>query len=61
MKIKTLRNFKDLKEGIIRKTGDVFIVNKERFEEINSKLPGFIEEVVEEVKEVKKTRRKSKK
>lgn len=50
MKIKTLKNFKDLQEGISRVTGDVFVVSKERFEEINSKLPGFVEEVKEEKK-----------
>lgn len=60
MKIKTLKNFKDLQEGIIRKTGDVFIISKERFEEINTKLPGYVEEVKEEKKETANDTRKPK-
>lgn len=60
MKIKTLKNFKDLQEGIIRKTGDVFIISKERFEEINTKLPGYVEEVKEEKKEAANDTKKTK-
>lgn len=61
MKAKVIKNFRDLKEDISRQTGDVFVLNKDRYEEITKKLPGFIEEV-EEVQEVeekpkKKTKR----
>jgi len=36
MRAKALTLFKDLKEGVARKKGDVFDVSEERFEEINS-------------------------
>lgn len=54
MKVKVLEKFKDLKEDVIRNPGDEFILNKKRFEEINKKLPGFLEEI----KEKKKTKSK---
>lgn len=63
MKIKVLKDFKDLKEEVKRVAGDEFSASKERYEEINTKLPGYIEEIVEEVveeKEEKPRRRKSK-
>lgn len=54
MRAKVLEKFKDLKEDVIRNPGDEFILNKKRFEEINKKLPGFLEEI----KETKKTKSK---
>lgn len=52
MKIKVLKTFKDLKKDKIRNIGDEFIVNKERFEELNTKLQKFGKGPwVEEVKE----------
>lgn len=51
MKVKAIKRFKDLKENKIRKVGEEFIVNKKRFEEINSTEYG---KLVEEVKEDKK-------
>lgn len=38
MKVKTLKQFRDLKEDKMRQVGDEFIVNKERFKEIQEKL-----------------------
>lgn len=46
MKVKAIKRFNDKKEGVTRKTGDTFIVSKERFKEINS-----THDLVEEVKE----------
>lgn len=54
MKVKVLERFRDLKEDVIRNPGDEFILNKKRFEEINKKLPGYLEEI----KETKKTKSK---
>lgn len=50
MKVKTLVEFKDLKEKITRKFGEEFEVNKARFKEINSTKYG---KLVEEIKEEK--------
>lgn len=50
MKVKTLVEFKDLKDKKLRKVGEKFEVNKKRFEEINSTKFG---KLVEEVKEEK--------
>ena len=53
MRAKALTLFKDLKEGVVRKKGDVFDVSEERFKEINSTGYGkLIEEVEEEVEEL---------
>ena len=41
--IKVLKGFYDLKEGQFRPVGSTFEATRERFEEINSILPGFIE------------------
>lgn len=38
MKIKVLKEFKDLAENKLRKVGDEFEVTKERFEEIDTTL-----------------------
>lgn len=47
MKAKVLEKFKDLKEDIIRNPGDEFTLTKDRFEEIDKKLPGYLEEIKE--------------
>ncbi len=47
MKVKAVKDFKDLKERKNRKIGDEFIVNKDRFVEINSTKYG---KLVEEIK-----------
>ena len=41
--IKVLKGFYDLKEGVFRSVGQEFEATRERFEEINSILPGFVE------------------
>lgn len=47
MKVKALKNFKDLKGKVIRKKGDIFEVTKKRFGEINSTSFGTLVEKVE--------------
>lgn len=44
MVVVTSRNFYDLKEDCYRKAGDRFEVSKARFDELNSKVPGFVSE-----------------
>lgn len=41
--IKVLKDFYDLKEGVFRSTGQEFEATKERFDEINTALPEFVE------------------
>lgn len=41
--IKVLKGFYDLKEGVFRSVGQEFEASKERFNEINEALPGFVE------------------
>lgn len=41
--IKVLKEFYDLKEGQYRSVGSEFEETKERFDEINEALPGFVE------------------
>lgn len=41
--IKVLKGFYDLKEGVFRSVGQEFEESKERFNEINEALPGFVE------------------
>lgn len=41
--IKVLKGFYDLKEGVFRSVGQEFKESKERFDEINEALPGFVE------------------
>lgn len=48
MKVKVLKNFKDIKENTRRTVGDIFIASKERVGEINSTPFGVL---VEEIKE----------
>lgn len=52
MNVRALQLFKDKNEGVIRKKGDTFIVNEERFEEINSAGHGKMVENFEEVDEI---------
>ena len=51
MKTKTLKKFKDRKEGIVREVGEEFEVTKERFQEINGTKHGVL---VVEIKPKKK-------
>lgn len=63
MKIKVLKEFKDLAENKLRKVGDEFEVTKERFEEIDTTLREKYKDIkwVEEVKETPKpTKKKTK-
>ena len=53
MKAKVLEKFKDLKEDTLRNPGDEFTLSKDRFEEINKTLPGYLEEI----KETKKSKK----
>ena len=41
--IKVLKGFYELKEGVFRSVGQEFEETKERFDEINEALPGFVE------------------
>lgn len=41
--IRVLKEFFDLKEGQFRPVGSTFEETRERFEEINAILPGFVE------------------
>lgn len=41
--IKVLKEFYDLKEGQFRSVGSEFEATKERFDEIDGALPGFVE------------------
>lgn len=41
--IKVLKGFDDIKEGVFRSVGQEFEESKERFDEINEALPGFVE------------------
>lgn len=41
--IKVLKDFYDIKEGVFRSVGQEFEESKERFNEINEALPGFVE------------------
>lgn len=50
MKVRVTKRFEDYKENIIREKDNEFIVSKERFEEIESKLPGYVVEIKEEKK-----------
>lgn len=45
MLVKTNRNFFDTLVGEYRKAGDEFEVTKDRFEELNEKVPGFVTEL----------------
>lgn len=57
MKVKALKNFKDLKGKAIRKKGDIFEVTKKRYEEINSTSSGTLVEKIENKKTQKEMRK----
>lgn len=59
MKVKTSRCFYDLKDDCYRNEGDVFEVSKARFDELNSLVPGFVEDI--DVKEIEEEEKASKK
>ena len=59
MKARALKPFIDKKEGVTRKTGDTFVLSKERYEEINSTKFGVLVEAVAE--ETAKPKKKPKK
>lgn len=50
MKVVAVKTFNDLKAGCLRKAGDVFVVSKERFAEVDAKLPGYLKAVEEKPK-----------
>ena len=58
MKVKVLKKFRDLKEDTLRNPGDEFTLTKDRFQEINKKLPGFLEEIKQEDKQEDKQENK---
>lgn len=43
VKVSVLRDFFDLKERVGRKAGEVFACSEERYGEISSKLPEYVE------------------
>ncbi|HEM9634177.1 TPA: hypothetical protein U3L57_000080 [Streptococcus agalactiae] len=47
MKVRTRLRFKDLKTDKVREIGEEFELSKTRFKEIDDKLPGFVEEVLD--------------
>lgn len=52
MKVLVVKEFRDNKEGVVRKKGDTFSCTKERFEEINNtKFGKLVKEIEEEKKE----------
>lgn len=66
MKIKVLKEFKDLKENILRKPGDIFVASKDRYREISEELSRYCSqckwiEEVEDTSEVEETSEKDKK
>lgn len=52
MRARVLRDFNDLKEGVVRRKGDVFEVDEERFAQINATKHG---KLVEKAPKAKKT------
>ncbi|CQR24582.1 hypothetical protein BN1356_00926 [Streptococcus varani] len=58
MKVKVNNPFRDLKESVVRRKGEEFEVDDERFNELETRLPGFVEPVLEnsEKKKSKKTK-----
>lgn len=45
MRVKATRRFFDKAAGATRREGDVFDASEERFDEIEAKLPGYVEAV----------------
>lgn len=65
MKVKVLKPFVDLTDGIERKAGEVFECSKTRFDEIKAKLPEWVESVedpkpAQEANTTKQTSKKGK-
>lgn len=58
MRVRTSRCFYDLKDDCYRNEGDVFELTKARFNELNSLVPGFVEDI--EVKENEEEEKSSK-
>ncbi len=57
MKVKVIRQYVDKYTRNLHKVGEVLTMSKERYEEINSTSRGiFVEEIVEEIKQPKKTK-----
>lgn len=50
MKVRAKRLFKDKREKAIRKSGEEFVVNQERFKELNSAGYGVLVEELQEEK-----------
>lgn len=50
MKYKVLQPFHDLEHGVDRAVDEVVEATKKRFNDINKKLPGYVEEVAEDDK-----------
>jgi hypothetical protein len=48
MKVKALREWRDLKEGVTRNEGDVFVVSKQRYEQIMQYRDDLVEPCEEE-------------
>lgn len=48
MKYKVLQPFHDLEHGVDRAVDEVVEATKKRFNDINKKLPGYVEEVAED-------------
>lgn len=60
MKVKVLKSFIDLSDGSERKVGDVFECTEQRFREIETKLPDWVEVVVESKDRIKHNVKKRK-
>lgn len=63
MKVRAKRLFKDKFEKVVREHGEIFVVNQDRFKELNSTDHGVLVEEVkekktEEVKDQKSTKEK---
>lgn len=58
MFVKTTRCFYDVKEDCYRKEGDIFEVSKARFDDLNTKVKGFVVEVEDSKEEKKETSKK---
>lgn len=63
MKVRAKRLFKDKREKVVRKQEEEFVVNQDRFKELNSTGHGVLvvevkEEKTEEVKDKKSTKEK---
>lgn len=54
MKVKCKKVFYDFKEQKEREVDEVFTATRERFEEIQKKLPSFVEEVEQDKPAVRK-------